>query len=209
VTDRPVRTKSALSAAAHPDARRLHRDILRQVVATGRVPTRATLVGSAVDVDVAAALRELDEVDLLALDDTGEIRAAYPFSPTPTRHRLTLGTGVRVFAMCAVDALGTSAMVGVPVTIASSEPDDGPVVTITVDGADAVWDQPEAVVYRASNECGNRSVDRACRFINFFATEHGAHAWAARHPELTGRVIDRADALAIGVAEFGHLLHDP
>lgn len=205
-------TKAAASAALHPDTRRLHRHILGQVVATGRVPTRADLATTArgLEVDVAAALRELADADLLVFGSTGEIRAAYPFSPIPTRHRMTLDSGVRVSAMCAVDALGTSAMIGRPVAIASREPDGRAVVTITVNGDRAVWDQPDAVVYKATSGCGTGSAERTCGFVNFFGTEDAAHAWAARHPELTGgRVMSRDDALARGIAEFGQLLRDP
>lgn len=215
MTDHPVRpkpgTKTAASAALSPGTRRLHRLVLGHVVATGQVPTHADITTMAAErgVDVVPALRELCEADLLVFGSAGEIRAAYPFSPTPTRHRMTLDTRVHVSAMCAVDALGTSAMIGVPVVISSREPDGDAVVTVTVDGDYAVWEQPDAVVYRATSGRGTGSADRTCDFINFFATETAAHAWAARHPELTGRLVTRDHALASGIAEFGQLLRDP
>ncbi len=47
----------------------------------------------------------------------GAVAAAYPLSVRPTRHRVTLGSGQRVHALCAVDALGVSPLFGVSVTI--------------------------------------------------------------------------------------------
>jgi alkylmercury lyase-like protein len=39
-----------------------------------------------------------------------------------------------VFAMCAIDALGVSAMTGVPVEIESANPSTGEPITVNVDG---------------------------------------------------------------------------
>jgi hypothetical protein len=77
---------------AHPPpARRLHRLALTAFNQAGRAPLRAALEQTALDhgVDPGPALSELIERDVLAVDEPGEIRAAYPFSPVPTRHRVT------------------------------------------------------------------------------------------------------------------------
>jgi Alkylmercury lyase len=50
------------------------------------------------------------------------------------------------------------------------------------------------------------SADRACGYINFFASAGNARSWARDHPEVTGTLLTRQGALSIGIAEFGTLL---
>ena len=52
--------------------------------------------------------------------------------------------------MCALDALGMSAMLGHPVTITAAEPDTGHVITVHVDGSHARWRPRSAVVFVGS-----------------------------------------------------------
>jgi hypothetical protein len=113
----------------------------------------------------------------------GEIRSAYPFSPVPTRHRVMWKGGTGAYAMCAIDALGMSAMLGVPVTISSSEPGTEWTVTVEVDHGTARW-RPDSSVVFAGNTGDARcpSVDRTCDHINFFTTADAASTWAADNP---------------------------
>lgn len=50
---------------------------------------------------------------------------------------------------------------------------------------------------------------RTCGHINFFTSPASARAWAAGRAEITGVVLDQAQSLACGVAEFGTLLGAP
>jgi Alkylmercury lyase len=193
-------------------SRLVHQAILRAFARTGQAPSRADVneVASAAEVEPAAALAELDRTDLIVLDPHGELLAAYPFSAAPTPHSLTLGSGVGVYAMCAIDALGVSAMLGQPVTVTSAEPDTGWPVTVRVDGAQATWEPPTAVVLAAAtDDCCAPSAQRTCGYINFFTTDAGALAWAGGHPELSWALLDQPQALATAIAEFGPLLRDP
>jgi hypothetical protein len=109
--------------------------------------------------------------------------------------------------MCAIDALGASAMLGQPVTVTSTEPDSGARITVHVDGDTADWQPAGAVLYAArTDDCCAPSAVRSCGHINFFTTERAARAWAGRHPELTGALFGQAEALACGLAEFGAFL---
>ena len=94
-------------------------------------------------------MRQLHAADFLRLDAGGAISAAYPFSPAPTPHLVTISGGPQVYAMCAIDALGIAAMLGKTVTISSSEPGTGAPVTVTVPaaGGAAVWEPGTAVVF--------------------------------------------------------------
>ena len=196
--------KAAAAAALGPAGRRAHRAVLTAFLDTGRPPTRNQLEQFA----GPAALAELAERDLVAYDDTGEVRAAYPFSPYRTRHRVTWQGGPEAYAMCAIDALGVSAMLGRPVTVTATPPDDGPVVVIEVAGDQAAWTPESAVVHAAAKgeDCCVPSVDRTCGHINVFASAEAARAWSAAHPGLTGSILDLPEALRHGVAEFGDML---
>jgi Alkylmercury lyase len=190
-------------------ARQVHQAALAEFARTGQPPVRSKLerltrsLGASPD----AVLAELAEADAIVFNDHGEIRAAYPFSPVHTPIRVSWPGGPAAYAMCAIDALGMSAMLGHPVTITAAEPDTGHVITVHVDGSRARWRPRSTVVFAGSaGDTCRPSVDRSCGYINFFASRRSARAWASRHPEVTGRLLTREGALGIGIAEFGNLL---
>jgi hypothetical protein len=112
--------------------------------------------------------------------------------------------------MCAIDALGMSAMLGRPVTITAAKPDTGHPVTVTVDAGQARWAPRTAVVFAgATGEPGCPSADRCCGSISFFTTGRSARAWARRHPQITGTTLRRDGALRMGIQTFGALLQAP
>jgi hypothetical protein len=208
----PQLNKAWAALALSSAGRTVHRWVLTVFAETGHAPSRADLDRVARDygVDPGSVLAELTGRDVLALDERGGIRAAYPFSPVPTRHRVTWVGGAGVHAMCAVDALGISAMLGVPITITSSEPGTDRTVTVQVDHDNARWEHATAVVFsghtRTNNAACCPSVDRTCGHINFFTTPKAAQNWTGEHPDVTGVVLDQDQALASGVTEFGALL---
>jgi hypothetical protein len=201
-TDRPHR-----AAALPPELRAVHRRVLWHFAATGVAPTLAELAQVVADagVDPQAALRRLAEDDLLAVEEAGRLVAAYPFSPTPTRHRVEVD-GVPVYAMCAIDALGIPAMLDRDATITSTDPQTGRPVTVRVTGRAVVFDPPETVLVYAATDRGGRSVDTCCSTINFFADAVSAQRWIGAHPHLTAEVLDQERAVALGRGIFGPLL---
>lgn len=206
----PDLDKADATAALTVPARQLHRWVLTAFAQTGNAPRRTEIETAAHEagIDPGTALAELAARDVLAVDQHGEVSAAYPFSPAPTRHRVTWAGG-SAYAMCAVDALGMSAMLGVPVTITSTEPDTDRTITVRVDRDTARWQPDTAVVFVGHTE-GDAdccpSVDRTCSHINFFTTPDAAREWATDNPHVTGTVHDQNQALAHGIAEFGELL---
>jgi hypothetical protein len=207
----PIRTDRPQRAAALPaQIRAVHRHVLRLFADTGTAPTPADLaeVAALVGVDADAALRRLAEDDFVAVDHEGCLVAAYPFSPTPTAHVVQVG-GVRVSAMCAIDALGIPAMLERDATITSVDPQTGQPVIVTVAGGVAVFDPAETVVVYAATGSGDRSMDTCCSTINLFADPTSARAWIGAHPGLTATILDQDSALALGRDIFGPLLADP
>jgi hypothetical protein len=196
-------------------ARQVHQAVLAAFARTGQPPTRGELEQFARSLGASpdAVLAELAGADAIAFSPGGEIRAAYPFSPVRTPVRVSWTGGPAAYAMCAIDALGMSAMLGRPVTITAAEPDTGRIITVHADGSRARWHPRTAVVFAGSaGDACRPAAERSCGYINFFAGRRAARAWARRHPEVTGTLLTREGALGIGITEFGSLLktcHDP
>jgi hypothetical protein len=91
-------------------------------------------------------LTELAEKCLYRDLASGEILAAYPFSTRPTPHRLRLLNGQEVFAICAMDALGVSAMLDQVVMIHSHCANCAAPILFEVQGERLATIQPPAVV---------------------------------------------------------------
>jgi hypothetical protein len=186
----------------------VHQAVLRSFVHTGAAPGISSLARHAIPFELSQVLTELAEGDFLCIDHAGQITAAYPFSALPTRHRVRISGEATVFAMCAIDALGISAMTGRPVVIESADPSTGQPVTVNVDGANSASDPATAVVYvgRTGGQCAGPSASVCCGHMNFFASRAAASAWAASHPEITGGILGQARALQTGIGIFGQLL---
>lgn len=88
----PGLDKAACAVQLSHPARLVHREILTTFARTGQPPTPASLqqAATAAGVDLTTALTELARLDLVVPGPHGELLAAYPFSATPTPHRLTL-----------------------------------------------------------------------------------------------------------------------
>jgi hypothetical protein len=198
-----VFAKATAARGLRPEARQAHQAILRHFADTGVRPAAATIAD-------AVILAELEAADLVLLDQSGEIRAAYPFSPSPTAHQVHIADGPTAYAMCAIDALGISTMLGRPTTITSDEPDSDRVIIVNTNGPDATWHPDTALVYAATTGGRTTAADTTCRHINFFTTADTALSWAHLHPEITGTLRTQSEAITAGIAEFGAFLHaDP
>lgn len=160
-------------------ARQVHLAVLAAFIADGQPPLPAALdrLARAYGGEPGPVRAELAGADVVAFTADGEIRAAYPFSAAPAPIRVSWAGGPQVHAMCAIDALGMSAMLGHPVTITAAEPDTGRVITVHADGSRARWRPRTAVVFAGSaGDSCNPSADRSCGYINFFTSRRAARA---------------------------------
>jgi hypothetical protein len=215
---RPGRLDRAGNGRVAPEAgglRAVHQQVLLAFADSGHAPARPMLERAAASYGrtAAAVLADLHAGDFIQLDGAGEIRAAYPFSAVPTPHVVRIDGGPRVYAMCAIDALGMAAMLGRAVTIASTDTGTGQpiMVTVTKNGTAATWEPASTVVFEgclASCASGPAlpAAQVSCGHVNFFATSAGAAAWAAAHPEVTGEALGQPAALRLGREIFGPLL---
>jgi hypothetical protein len=189
--------------------RAVQRAILRHFAATGEAPSAGDLEAAATahGRNAAHVLADLAAEDFLTLDDQGRIHASYPFSATPTAHRVQLANGTGVWAMCAIDALGIPDMLDTDAVITSTDPVTGGPVTVTSRGGHMTWEPPTAVVYVGRRTCRpGAAADIACGALNFFTSRHDAGTWAEQHADYTGTEIGPARAEALGRSVFGSLL---
>ncbi|MFD7124184.1 MULTISPECIES: alkylmercury lyase family protein [Streptomyces] len=195
-------------APAENGLRAVHQQILRHFAATGAAPDAQTLqpVAAVAGRTAAEVLTELADEDFLTLDETGNIRAAYPFSAVPTRHRVRLDSGVEVWSMCAIDALGIPAMLGQDGVISSADPVTGDPITVTSTTGRVRWDPPTAVVFVGQRPGGGPAASACCDALNFFTDTENARTWTSQHPEVPGRIVDQPTAEHIGRQTFGSLL---
>jgi hypothetical protein len=175
----------------------VHQAILRAFAATGRPPEPH-------DLD-AGVLAELHDLDAIRLAPDGRIAVAYPFSAAPTRHRVRIGDRVEVHAMCAIDALGVTPMLGEDTRIDSVDMTTGRPISVSMSGGGTRWDPAAAVVFVGGDTEGP-SADYCCDHLTFFADTAAARAWSAGHPQVPGQILAPARAEALAARLFGHLL---
>ncbi|MFJ3658355.1 organomercurial lyase [Streptomyces nigra] len=190
--------------------RAVQRAVLRHFATTGAAPDATDLERQAAAYGRTATdvLDDLAAEDFLTLDGHGRIRAAYPFSATPTAHRVRLADGIDAWAMCAIDALGMPDMLGTDAVITSADPVTGETITVTSTAGHLTWHPPSAVVYLGQRSCTGPAADVACGALNFFASPRTARQWADQHTDFTGEVISQDRAEALGRSTFASLLAD-
>lgn len=193
---------------AGPRERAVHRAILRGFADTGSAPPPDELRGIAADVPINEILGSLHAADVIRLDGSNRISSVYPFSATPTAHRVRIDSGVEVHAMCAIDALGVSAMLDRPVAISSADPRTGDPIAVAVRGLVASADPESVVVFVGAHSGQGPSAETCCGYLNFFTDGRSAQMWAEANPQAVGMVIDLATATQCGAAIFGSLLAD-
>ncbi|MCM1951147.1 alkylmercury lyase family protein [Streptomyces sp. G2] len=195
-------------APAENGLRAVHQQILRHFASTGAAPDPQMLepVSTGTGRTATEVLAELADEDFLTLDETGNIRAAYPFSAAPTRHRVRLESGVEVWSMCAIDALGIPAMLGQDAVISSADPVTGSPITVTSTTGRVRWEPATVVVFVGQRPGGGPAASACCDALNFFTDETNARAWTSQHPDVPGQVVDQPTAERIGRQTFGPLL---
>lgn len=91
------------------DSARVYLSVVRSFYEKGRAPYLEELESIAGDARQRVA--QLAQLDMLTLDEHGEVMGCYPFTMQRRVHRIQLN-GFEVHAMCAMDALAPSSMFG-------------------------------------------------------------------------------------------------
>jgi hypothetical protein len=203
----PERCGRKRSERLNERERRLYRWVLTEFAQRGR-PDGATFRAKTaeLELDATTAVEALAHEDLIHLDGEGEVAVAYPFSASPTRHRVRLSEGNEVFAMCALDALGMAAMLDRAIEVRSTDPASGePIVARVGTDGRAEWKPQQAVVLAGARGDGP-SYQGCCAVLNFFASPASAERYLREQPDVRGHVMSVPAAAAAGAAIFGDAL---
>jgi hypothetical protein len=192
--------------------RELHRAVLRRFLATGAPPTARWVRQAAAEAGVdASAVDELAAADAVHIAN-GIVTVAYPFSGTPTPHRVELDSLPAVYAMCAIDALGLPAMTSRDGQITSADPHDGTPIVVTARGGSWSWHPATAVVVAGrATDCGTKctSFETMCPHTVFHASTESARGYLASRGNLDAQILDADTAIEAGRLNFATLLTGP
>ena len=155
------------------------------------------------------SLRALRARDLVVLDDGGaSVLAAYPFTSYDTGHQVTI-RGHTLNALCAIDALGISAMCDADTTIMSACPCCGEPIRVETGGHGRELQSvaPAAAVVWYTLVFDGCAAQSCCPSTLFFRNDAHLRRWldAGRSRE-EGDRLTVTEAFEIGVALFGPLL---
>ena len=162
--------------------------IFKVILRSGRVPTIDELRRflKEADDDVIRVLDKLAEKDLL-LRRTGtqQMVSIYPLSLEPTKHQVVLEDGKKLFAMCAVDAVGLPNMFNKDVEVISECGWCKEKITLEIKNGEVVAkSHPQVVIWNLERQEGP-SAETCCPVINFFCSSEHLREWEELHPDLS------------------------
>jgi hypothetical protein len=158
---------------------------------------------------IRALLSELQAHDLLAMDHSaGTIAYAYPFTGRETEHRVE-AWGRKLYAVCAIDALGVGGMLRADTAIESSCRACGTRIEISTahGGKSLSFARPgDAVVWYDLAYSGSAATS-CCRSIAFFCSDADIQQWlTAQTSQRTGCRLTVDEALEVSRALFEPVL---
>ncbi len=191
---------------------RTRRAILEAYPRIGHAPSideLALSTGFAPD-QVRDLVAKLKARDMVVLDRDGTTLAgAYPFIDRATEHRMKVGE-TTLHAMCAIDALGTGAMLGRDVVIESACRSCGTSIRVeTRDKGVSLADHSprSAVVWTGVQYADRCAADSLCTVMAFFCSDVHLGSWrAGQNPEPKGFRLSMDEGLQVGKAIFMPLL---
>jgi hypothetical protein len=194
------------------DENDIRRFILSQAPVLGRIPSideiKRAFPGTSSE-KVNEILGKLDRLDVIHLDDEkSSIMAAYPFSGSRTSHLITLkGDNYKdIFAMCAIDALGTGFMFDCDVSIKSSCHHCNDEVEIEIRKNEITSLIPEDVVVWCDMEYSGCAATSFCRNINFFSSRKHFSEWQDGRKRRNGHLLRIEEAFHLGRLFFENRL---
>jgi len=165
--------------------------VFQTILRFGRTPTTREMQLSLKKSDdkIIRDLNELEKKDiLLRKRGTQEIVSIYPFSLTPTEHQIILENGVKLFAMCAVDALGIPIMFNRNVKIVSKCEECKGKITIEIKNEEIAWiSHPNIMIWSPGRQIAP-AAETTCPSVNFFCCKEHLEEWTREKPHLIGKI---------------------
>ena len=187
---------------------RTRRAILETYPRIGHAPSideLALTTGFAPD-QVRGLVAKLAARDMVILDrEDATLTGAYPFTDRPTEHRVHLG-GAVLNAMCAIDALGAGAMLGIDAVVESACRSCGALIRAqTREKGAALADcaPRDAVVWTGIQYANSCAADSLCTVMAFFCSSAHLDSWrASQDSESRGFHLSMDQGLQMGKAIF-------
>lgn len=160
---------------------------------------------------VCAILSSLRRRDLVVLDADGTgVTAAYPFCTWTTGHRVALAGWGEVESLCAIDALGTGAMLGCEAVVTSRCAECGNPIRVTLGERGRALTTVEpigALVWSGIRYADNCGATSGCQTKVFACSDAHLDAWRARAAaDVPGFRLTMGAALQVGAALFVPML---
>ena len=191
-----------------PDEDRVRVAVLTQYAEAGHAPSheRVAKITGFEREEVVHLLGQLQERDIVVLNESDRaIVVAYPFTERDTGHRIRLGKK-KLNAMCAIDALGAGAMVGVDSVIDSTCRQCRCAIHVeTRDKGRGIKSvSPEdAIVWAGVQDVDSCLADTQCKVRIFFCSDDHLDAWHRDNPaDVQGRRLAMNEGLELGMAFF-------
>jgi hypothetical protein len=163
------------------EAERVYRALIDHFLATGILADEsalATTTGLSM-AKVAHGLAELTHADWIGRDERGRIVALYPFSPTATGVRVTLGS-VTLHVMCAIDALGAAPLLDRAVSVTAACPVCDQTIHVDAAPAGITRRRPRSTVVIRRRTPGIARLTR-CAATRFACSPQHADQWLRQH----------------------------
>jgi hypothetical protein len=174
-----------------PLENRTLRGIFRAILTSGEAPAVDELgkVLKASDEEIIRVLDGLEKMDLLLRKKgTQQIISIYPFSLVPTRHQTILEDGKKLFAMCAVDALGMPNMFDQAVKIVSQCDWCKSEITLDIrDGQVVTRSHPDIQIWNVEKPGEGPDAEICCPVISFFCSAGHFGNWKNENSDLARR----------------------
>ena len=183
-------------ADMRPQTRSLHHNILESFLRNGHPPD----VGDAKQ----TLLEDLQQRDLIVLDGDA-IQHAYPFAAIAMPHEVTI-EGVTNFTVCAIDAFGVPAMVGLPGRVRTECANCGGLISVSIggEGLDLDATEPqEARIWAGIVEITGCAASSQCQSMLGFCGKAHLEEWRGKQiQETVGFSLSAEQALQAGAAIF-------
>ncbi len=191
---------------------RVRRAILTTYAQLGHAPSTDDLARETgfAPSQVNRLIAKLSDRDMVVLDhDGGKIIGAYPFVDRKTEHHLQL-SGTRLNAMCAIDALGAGAMLGIDAKVKSSCRFCGCKINLETGekGSTLANFAPEQiVVWTGIQYAQGCAADSLCTTMAFFCSDSHLESWRTKqNVEPKGFRLSLDEGFQLGKAIFMPLL---
>jgi hypothetical protein len=207
-----VETKSGRKFSKEENEVRLY--ILNQAPALGRIlyinEIRRYFNNFSSD-KMDAILNRLEQLDVIHLDNNKkEIIAAYPFSGVNTPHIITMikkGYN-KMYAMCAIDALGISFMFDCDVSITSICCHCHDKVEIEIKNNEIIFLEPSDTVVWYDLDLSCCAAASCCPNTNFFSSKDHFGIWHSKNKVRRGELVSISEAFYLGKFYFVNRLKE-